>query len=70
MAVNFGSAVSIRALVLGGRGGIGGAFVRVTENFNDNTLSNFLASRYILGDKDLVHISTDTGDSAGHIYIG
>ena len=167
MAVNFGSAVPIRALVLGGRGGIGGAFVSLlrklpnttfvgctsrdkdwvadfnrqqagdnrgnarvrafpvdlacedsfdnfnkelkkqlsqrycdldanrlnvvinasgflhdtdvrpettlrriskqsfTENFNGNTLSNFLAARYILGDKDLVHISKDTGDSAG-----
>lgn len=166
MAVNFGSAVPIRALILGGRGGIGGAFVSLLrklpnttfvgctsrdedwvadfnrqqagdhrgkprvrafpvdlacedsfgnfnqelkkqlssnhsntdgnrlnvvinasgflhstsvrpettlrriskqsfiENFNGNTLSNFLAARYILGDKDLVHTSKNTSDSA------
>merc|ERR1712032_503983 len=28
------------------------------------TLSNFLAARFILGDKDLVHVSKDSGDSA------
>ena len=35
-----------------------------TENFHGNTLSNFLAVRYILGDKDLIQISTDTSDAA------
>ena len=31
-----------------------------TENFSANTLSNFLAARYIMGDRDLLQVSTDT----------
>ena len=35
-----------------------------TENFAANTLSNFLATRYIMGDRDLLQVSKDASNAA------